>query len=161
MTPASQRASQRASEVIGLLEQVLPLMGIEATASIIEADDETIAVDIACEDLSLLIGGRGRTLNALQCIANVAANTPDEPWVRVILDAEGYRERRRISLEKCALKTADQALDEDREVALEPMNAFERRIVHCALSEREDVATDSRGEEPYRFVVVAPAGTKD
>ena len=161
MAPSSQPANQRASEVLSLLETVLPLMGVEASVNLVEADDETISVDIASDDLSLLIGGRGRTLNALQCIANVAANRPDEPWVRVVLDAEGYRERRRLSLEKCAAKTADQALEEDREIALEPMNAFERRIVHCALSERDDVATDSRGEEPYRFVVVLPASPKE
>lgn len=162
MTTPSPPASQRVSEVRTLLEQALPLMGVEAHVVVTEAADGSLQADISSNDLSILIGGRGRTLNALQCLANVAANSGhDGDWTRVVLDAEGYRERRKESLESCAEKLAAQALEEDREVELEPMNAFERRIVHCALAERVDVVTGSRGEEPYRCVVIAPAPAEE
>ncbi len=158
----SPNANQKANDVAALLEAVLPLMGVDASVAVSTEADGSLRADISSGDLSVLIGGRGRTLNALQCVANVAANSGnDEDWVRIVLDAEGYRERRRESLEKCAVKTAAQAVEENREMELEPMNAFERRIVHCALTGRTDVVSDSRGEEPYRYIVIAPAAPEE
>ncbi len=158
----SPHANQRANDVLSLLEDVLPLMGVDARVVVSTEADGSLLADISSSDLSALIGGRGRTLNALQCIANVAANSGnDGDWVRVVIDAEGYRERRRESLERCALKAAAQAVEENRELELEPMNAFERRIVHCALADLPDIASDSRGEEPYRYVVIAPTASKE
>lgn len=152
--------ARKTDELSDLLVDVLGLMGLQADVSVEETEDG-LRADLSGPDVSVLIGGRGKTLNALQCLVNVAINHGDEDWKRVVLDAEGYRERRRESLEKYALKTAEQALEEGREISLEPMNSYERRIVHCALMDREDIVTDSRGEEPYRFIVVGPAPAKD
>lgn len=141
-----------------LLKTVLCLLDVAAEVTVSEGDSGLL-VDLSGDDLSVLIGGQGKTLNALQALLNAALNREEEGgWQRVVLDAEGYRERRRESLEEDAQKTAAQAVEEDREISLEPMNAYERRIVHCALADREDVKTDSRGEEPYRFIVISPAG---
>lgn len=146
---------ERSSTVRDLLEDVLPLMGISGDVDVFE-DGDTITANISGKDLKALTGTNGKALNALQCIANVAANRNNDTWTRVVVDAAGYRAERRDSLEACATETADKAVAEDTEVILEPMNAFERRIIHCALADREDVITDSRGDEPYRCVVVAP-----
>jgi spoIIIJ-associated protein len=147
--------ARKTDELKELLETTLALMGVTAEATVTE-DEGTLSADIEGDDLSLLIGGRGKTLNALQCLLNVAINHDTEEWQRLVLDAAGYRARRAESLAKCALKTAEQALEEAREISLEPMNSYERRLVHCALADREDIKTASCGEEPYRFIIVSP-----
>jgi spoIIIJ-associated protein len=156
LTTASLNETERNNLVRDFLEDILPLMGVSAEVDVV-GEGDSINANISGKDLNVLIGGHGKTLNALQCLANVAVNRNSDAWTRVIVDAEGYRERRRESLEKIASSTADQAVAEGAEILLEPMNAFERRIVHCALAERTDIFTDSRGEEPYRCVVIAPA----
>jgi spoIIIJ-associated protein len=147
--------AKKADELKELLTTTLDLMGVTAEVSVSE-DEEALRADIEGDELSILIGGRGRTLNSLQCLLSVAINHDTEEWRRLVLDAAGYRERRRESLEKCALKTAEQALEEDREISLEPMNSYERRLVHCALAGREDIKTTSCGEEPGRFIIISP-----
>ncbi len=155
----NQPLRPRENAVKELLEQLLPLVGVEADVSV-ETSGEVIQANLTGDDISLLIGGRGRTLNALQCLVNVAVNRPGEDWERIVLDAEGYRERRQESLTRLAAKTAERAVGEGEAVKLEPMNSFERRLVHCALADRTDVRTTSEGEEPYRYVVIAPAETE-
>jgi spoIIIJ-associated protein len=152
--------ARKTDELKDLLETTLDLMGVPADVSVTE-DEGALRADIEGDDLNILIGGRGKTLNALQCLLNVAVNRDSEEWQRLVLDAAGYRERRRESLEKCALKTAEQALEEDREISLEPMNSYERRLVHCALADRADIKTTSCGEEPYRFIIVSPVSPND
>lgn len=151
--------AKRTDELNELLTTVLDLMGLTVEVSVEESEDG-LRADLTGPDIAVLIGGRGKTLNALQCLVNVAVNHGEEDWQRVVIDAAGYREKRRESLEKYALKTAEQALEEGREISLEPMNSYERRIVHCALMDREDIVTGSRGDEPYRFIVIGPAGLK-
>jgi len=153
--PPNQSLRPRENAVKELLEQLLPLVGVQADVSV-ETTGEVIRANLTGADISVLIGGRGRTLNALQCLVNVAVNRPGEDWERIVLDAEGYRERRQESLTRLAEKTAEQAVSEGQAVELEPMNSFERRLVHCALADRTDVRTTSEGEEPYRFVVIEP-----
>lgn len=152
----SRNDQKRLSDLTELLSRVLELMGLETTVEVTDVEGVWYA-NIIGGELNVLTGGRGRTLNALQCLANAAVNQTSEEWQRVVVDADGYRERRKEDLETCAMRTAEQALAENRAVELEPMNSFERRIVHCALAEKRDVKTDSRGVEPYRFVVVEPA----
>ncbi len=147
--------ARKADELQELINKILALMDISAEVAVNE-EEGALRADIEGDELSVLIGGRGKTLNALQCLLNVAANHSEEEWHRVILDAAGYREKRLASLEKCAVKTAEQALEENREISLEPMNSYERRIVHCALADREDIKTISCGDEPYRFIIVSP-----
>lgn len=151
----NQSLRPRENAVKELLEQLLPLVGVQADVSV-ETTGEVIRANLTGADISVLIGGRGRTLNALQCLVNVAVNRPGEDWERIVLDAEGYRERRQESLTRLAAKTAEQAVSEGQAVELEPMNSFERRLVHCALADRADVRTTSEGEEPCRFVVIEP-----
>lgn len=153
--PPNQSLKPRESAVKELLEQLLPLVGVQADVSV-ETTGEVIRANLTGADISVLIGSRGRTLNALQCLVNVAVNRPGEDWERIVLDAEGYRERRQESLTSLAAKTAEQAVSEGQAVELEPMNSFERRLVHCALADRTDVRTASEGEEPYRYVVIEP-----
>lgn len=147
--------ARKADELKELLETTLSLMGVLAEVAVSESEGY-LRGDVEGDDLSLLIGGRGKTLNALQCLLNVAINHDTEDWQRLVLDAGGYREERRVSLEKEALEIAAQALEEAREISLEPMNSYERRLVHCALADREDIKTTSCGEEPYRFIIVSP-----
>lgn len=152
----NQSETERSNIVRDLLEDVLPLMGISADMVITEVGD-TITADISGKETAKLTDGTGKALNALQCIANVAANRNNDAWTRVIVDADGYRELRRESLEDGARRAADAAAAGAKEIVMEPMNAFERRIVHCVLADRSDVNTDSRGEDPYRCVVIIPA----
>lgn len=148
--------ASKKDELKVFLDTILDLMGVTAEVSIEETKDG-LQAELSGADISLLIGSHGKTLNSLQCLVSMAINHGQEDWTRVVIDAAGYRERRRESLESCALRTAEQALEERREISLEPMNSFERRIIHCALMGREDVRTDSRGDEPHRFVVIGPA----
>lgn len=152
-----QAQSERSEAVRDVLTKVLDLLGVEGRVDA-EETPEQISVNITGEDTNILIGARGHTLNALQQIANVVANKGREEWLRVVVDAEGYRERRRQTLEEYAHRLADEAVAEGETTELEPMNSFERRIVHCALADRGDVRTESRGEEPDRYIVIVPEG---
>lgn len=147
--------NEKRDDIAGFLGRILELFDIQATVDIKE-EPSLITVDIEGEDLSILIGSRGRTLNALQQIVNVYVNKERDEWLKVIVDAQGYRERRKQTLEEYANKVADQAVSEERSIPLEPMNSFERRIVHCALLDREEVKTESHGEEPDRYIVIKP-----
>ena len=109
-------------------------------------------------DLGLVIGKRGHTIDAIQYLANaILWRGVEGDRKEVVVDAAGYRERRRSSLEDMADRAASDAVQSQRTVALEPMTAVERKIVHVHLAEREDVVTSSEGTEPNRRVVVAPA----
>jgi spoIIIJ-associated protein len=121
-------------------------------------DDELIYATLTGPELGLVIGKRGHTIDAIQYLAN-AILWRGEPAARkeVIVDAAGYRERRRAALEDTADRAASDALQGGRPVSLEPMTAVERKIVHVHLADRQDVVTSSDGTEPNRRVVVAPA----
>ncbi|HEY8394107.1 MAG TPA: RNA-binding cell elongation regulator Jag/EloR [Thermaerobacter sp.] len=108
-------------------------------------------------DLGVLIGRRGAALQALQYLVNVAAGRVSDERRRIILDVGGYRERRRASLERLALRMAERVRRTRRQVMLEPMSAAERRIIHLALQDHPDVRTESTGTEPNRRVVILPA----
>jgi spoIIIJ-associated protein len=149
--------NEKRDDIKEFLDRILELFDIQATIEVAE-EPSLVTVNIEGEDLSILIGSRGRTLNALQQIVNVYANKGRDEWLKVIVDAQGYRERRRQTLEEYAKKMADQAASEKRTVPLEPMNSFERRIVHCSLLERQDIRTESQGEEPERYIVIIPEG---
>ena len=109
----------------------------------------------AGENLGSLIGRRGETLNALQYLVNLAANKAGGEHVRLVLDVEGYRQGREETLINLAHKMADKSVRTGRRVELEPMSPHERRVVHLALQEDSRVETLSRGEEPYRRVVIS------
>lgn len=108
------------------------------------------------ENIAILIGKRGQTLNALQYLAHLAINKQKDKYYTVTLDAEGYRERRKETLEALAQKMADKAKHLNKKVALEPMPAYERKIIHSALQDIKDISTYSHGQEPHRHIVIKP-----
>jgi spoIIIJ-associated protein len=144
-----------AAQVRELLERVCAALGVRGQVSIRESDDELLG-RISGSDVALLIGRRGQTIDSVQHLANaVVRATHDEPK-QVVVDAAGYRARRRSALERTAEQAAVDAVSRGEPVPLEPMSAAERKIVHLYLQERGGVTTASEGDEPNRRIVVAP-----
>lgn len=137
------------------LENVFKAMKLEVEI-IIEKDEEsnTLNIDLKGDDMGVLIGKRGQTLDSLQYLTNLAVNRRAENFVKVKIDTEDYRKRRRETLENLARNIAYKVKRTTRPVALEPMNPFERRVIHSTLQNDKFVTTHSEGEEPYRHVVV-------
>jgi spoIIIJ-associated protein len=144
-----------ADRVRVVLERILEGLGLEGEVKI-EEEEESITATVDGEDLGLLIGRHGQTIDAVQLLCFQAAFRGMRERKRVIVDAAGYRQQRREALEKRADRVSEQALAEDRSVELEPMSAAERRVIHEYLREKPGIETFSEGDEPNRFVVVAP-----
>ena len=121
----------------------------------IEVIEDTIKIDIYGESLGFLIGYRGETLNSLQTILSSIANNGYTTKVKVMLDIQGYRSKRKKVLEELAIKVAKTVLKNGNEITLEPMTAYERKIIHNKLQENEKVTTHSIGEEPNRRIVIS------
>ena len=154
--PASEEPGTPAARLRELLDRVCEALGAPCAVTVSE-DEETLYATLTGSELGLVIGKRGHTIDAIQYLANAIVWRHEEERKAVVVDAAGYRERRRNSLEGVADRAASEAVQTRRPVALEPMTAVERKIVHLYLAEREDVATSSEGTEPNRHVVVAPA----
>jgi spoIIIJ-associated protein len=144
-----------AERVRAIVGRVVHALGLHATVDIDETGDE-IRATVNGDELGLLIGKHGSTIDALQHLAFRAAFRGDSIRKQVVVDAAGYRERREGALHRMADRAAAEALQYDRPVELEPMRATERKIVHTYLSERMDVETHSEGDEPDRRLVVSP-----
>jgi spoIIIJ-associated protein len=138
-----------------LLERVCAALGAPVRIEIQE-DDERLTARLTGSDLGLVIGKRGQTIDAVQYLATAIVFRGEEERKAVLVDAAGYRERRRATLEQQADRAASEALVAGTAIALDPMSSVERKIVHLHLQEREDVETASDGNEPHRFVVVRP-----
>ncbi len=138
-----------------LLEHVVEALGLEATIEMSD-DGETCTGTVHGEDLGLFIGRHGQTIDAVQHLAQRAAGPRAEHGHRIVVDAEGYRERREGILRRQADRAAEDALRYGRPVALDAMTASERRLVHEYLREQGGVQTYSEGDEPARHLVVAP-----
>jgi spoIIIJ-associated protein len=152
--------SEAGDRVLDLVELVVDALGLDATVSLAE-DGEGLTATVEGEDLGLFIGRHGQTIEAVQHLAQrvgLRDHPRDAPRQRIVVDAAGYRARRKEALEGMADDAADDALRTERPVALDAMNATERRIVHEHLRDRGDVETYSEGEEPDRHLVVAPRG---
>ena len=134
----------------GLLEQ----MGSQAVPHAVKGEDNTYKVELVGEDLGYLIGRRGDTLDAIQHLCNYSINRDVEGHVRINVDAEDYRAKREDSLRKYARKKAQQVLKARRRTTLEPMNAYERHVIHATLQEMDNITTHSTGTEPNRRVVI-------
>jgi spoIIIJ-associated protein len=144
-------------EVRSLVELIVSELGVRCRVDVRETPDG-ITVDCSGGDLGVLIGRYGQTIDAVQYILNAIFAWPsDGERVEVTVDAEGYRDRRRATLEQLAARAAEQALQTGAAVELDPMTAVERKIVHLRLKELEGVETSSAGTEPNRYVVVSPA----
>ena len=151
-TPAEPGSTEEKIETFikGLLEH----MGSKAVPHAFKENDNTYFVDLVGEDLGYLIGRRGDTLDAIQHLANYTVNRGVEGHIRINVDAESYREKREDSLRRYARKKAQQVLKARRRTTLEPMNAYERHVIHAALQDMENITTHSTGTEPNRRVVI-------
>ncbi len=141
--------------VNGTLER----MGAACRATVVNRDGE-LYVNIEGEDSNVAIGYRGEVLDALQCLTVTFLNDRNKDYKKVVVDAENYRERRRVTLTELAERLAQKAVRLRRKIALEPMHPFERRIIHSALAEDVTVETHSEGEEPNRYIVITPVGVE-
>ena len=141
---------------VDFLKGVFEAMNLEVEI-VTEIDEEgALAIELKGKHMGILIGKRGQTLDALQYLTNRVANKNQEGFVRVKLDTENYRKRRKETLENLAKNIASKVKRTRKPVSLEPMNPYERRIIHSALQADRYVSTHSEGEEPYRRVVVTP-----
>ena len=148
--------SELAAEARVLVTRIMDGIGVTGRIGVDESD-ELITVTCVGSDLGMLIGRHGQTIDAVQYLANaVMWRRHPEDRKEVVVDAAGYRERRRIALEALALRSADRALSDNEPVELEPMTAVERKVVHLRLKEFDGVETTSEGTEPNRYVVVHP-----
>ena len=137
------------------LSKVFDAMDLKVEIMIDKAEDSNvISVELKGDDKGVLIGKRGQTLDSLQYLTNLAVNKHAENYVKVKIDTEDYRKRRRETLENLARNIAYKVKRTKRPVSLEPMNPFERRVIHSTLQNDKFVTTHSEGEEPYRHVVV-------
>lgn len=139
---------------LDFLETVFTLMKLEVQVETIERED-AVGFNIRGNDLGILIGKHGQTLDALQYLTNLAANRDVEHKIRIILDVEDYRQRRTDTLTRLASRLADSVKRRGEKVVLEPMSPNERKIIHMALQDDQRVITYSEGEEPYRKIVIA------
>ena len=136
------------------LNDIFKTMGLEVTIEISFNDDDSIDINLVGGDMGVLIGKRGQTLDSLQYLISLVANKEGGKYFRVKLDTENYRERRKATLESLAKNIAYKVKRTRRPVSLEPMNPYERRIIHSTLQNDKYVSTKSEGEEPFRHVVV-------
>lgn len=150
--PAQAGSTEEKIELFikGLLEN----MGSQAVPHCTKGDDNTYNVELVGENLGYLIGRRGDTLDAIQHLTNYSVNRNVEGHIRINVDAEDYRAKREDSLRKYARKKAQQVLKARRRTTLEPMNAYERHVIHAALQEMDNITTYSTGAEPNRRVVI-------
>ncbi|NLK99082.1 MAG: protein jag [Clostridiales bacterium] len=137
------------------LEKVFKAMNIETNIDLVyNEENEMLEINLVGEDMGVLIGKRGQTLDSLQYLVSLVVNKNTENYVKVKLDTENYRARRKETLENLAKNIAYKVKKNRRSVSLEPMNPYERRIIHSALQNDKFVETYSEGEEPYRKVVI-------
>jgi spoIIIJ-associated protein len=141
---------------VATIQELMATLGIEAAVEEYEGDEGEIILDIVGDELGILIGRHGRTLDALQVLVSAITNRRLDHRYPVVVDVSGYRHRRRLKLEEIARRAADRAARQHRPVALRPMTSFERRVVHMVLRDDRRVTTESEGEDPRRMVVVRP-----
>lgn len=142
-------------KALEFLSSVFEGMRMDVSMDIsLDEENRELSINLSGEDMGVLIGKRGQTLDALQYLTGQVVNKNQNEYIRVKLDTENYRERRMETLETLAKNIAYRVRRTRRPIALEPMNPYERRIIHSALQNEKDVLTRSEGEEPYRHVVI-------
>lgn len=147
-------------DIVDFIQTLVEKMGYSAKVTLISREDRKLNLKIASENSSILIGRKGKTLDALQLLANVYASKLGHDEVRIILDSENYRLRREESLVRLAYATGERVRNSHRSVLLELMNPYERRIIHTTLNDVEDVETKSEGEGLYKQVRVFYKGIR-
>ena len=145
---------------VKFLEELLDRMEIVAKVSLV-SEEEKIEINVVAESSASVIGYRGEVLDALQSLAGAVANMGNKTYVRVVVDCENYRGKREDTLVNLAEKRAAKAGRQGRDISLEPMGPYERRVIHSALAASEEVTTTSEGKEPNRYVVIVPNVKKE
>ncbi len=145
---------------VEFLEGLFKLLKITACTELVSEGDK-VEINVTAANTTSIIGKHGAMLDAIQTLAGAVANTGRDDYKRVVVDCENYRENRENTLNKLAENLAQKAIRMGRKICLEPMNPYERRIIHAALSEREGVSTQSEGKEPNRYIVVVPDNLED
>ena len=141
------------------ISSILKNMGLDTTLSVTE-NEEGAVIEIFGDTTGTIIGRRGETLDAIQYLASMTANKGDKEYYRISVDSCGYREKRKAILEDLAAKISKTVIRTGRTSSLEPMNPYERRIIHSAVANIEGVTSKSIGEEPYRKVVISPTNPR-
>ena len=155
MIPADQVVEDSApGRALAFLKELTHLMGVEVSIEVGTDAEGNVFANMTGDTLGILIGRRGETLDALQYLTSLKVNRGQEGYTRVTLDTENYRAKREEALTRLANRMANRAVKTGRKVVLEPMNPYERRILHSALQKNENVSTHSEGEEPNRHVVI-------
>lgn len=147
------------ARAVEFIDGLMAILGVNAVSEIV-SEDEKIEISVTSTDSNKVIGRHGEILDAIQCLAGAVANIGREDYKKVVVDCENYRAGREKTLMELAERLAKKAVERQRRVTLEPMNPYERRIIHSALIENPDVKTVSSGKEPARFVVIIPHNEK-
>ena len=154
-TSSVSEASVPAADPKEFLGKVFAAMNMEVNIAVETVDNE-MNIELSGDDMGVLIGKRGQTLDSLQYLTSIVVNKGRKEYIRVKVDTENYRSRRRETLENLAKNLAYKAKRTKNAVSLEPMNPYERRIIHSALQNDKYVTTHSEGEDPYRKVIITP-----
>lgn len=152
---AVQKKENPASAAEQFVSEILTNMGIKFSLDVSEVEDE-LRVDITGEDVGLIIGKHGSTLDSIQYLTNLVVNKKFDRLIRVRIDIGGYREKRLEVLENMASRLAVRVRKSKKAIALEPMNAYERRVIHTFLQKESGIGTKSEGFDPDRYVVIYP-----
>jgi len=150
---------KKSEEAVKYIMNIFDKMNVTAEYTV-EENEEGASINLQSSDTSFIIGRRGENLDALQYLTSMVCNRIDDEYYRVILDSNDYREKRKKTLEDLAKKIARNVLKSGRSTALEPMNPYERRIIHSMISEIEGVSSRSVGEEPYRKIIISSLNKK-
>ncbi len=159
-TPVVSENATDGERTVVFLEGLFKLLNITACTELV-AEGEKVEINVTAANTTAIIGKHGVMLDAIQTLAGAVANTGREEYKRVVVDCENYRENRENTLNKLAENLAQKAIRLGKKIQLEPMNPYERRIIHAALSEREGVSTQSEGKEPNRYIVIVPDNLED
>ncbi len=161
--PKAEVSSEGLSDgerTVEFLEGLFKLLHITACTELISEGDK-VEINVTAANTTNVIGKHGAMLDAIQTLAGAVANTGRDDYKRVVVDCENYRENREATLNKLSESLAQKAVRLGKKIKLEPMNPYERRIIHAALSEREGVKTESEGKEPNRYIVIVPDNLED
>ena len=159
--PAKVMVTKKQTEIdktVEFLEGLFKVLGQSVSIDVSKNEEEKIVIDLVTPNSSNLIGYRGEMLDSIQCLAGAVFNSDKDDYQRVVVDCENYRDKREKTLISLAQKLANKAIKTGRKVCIEPMNPFERRIIHAALTDFEGVKTESEGKEPFRYVAIIPDG---
>ena len=159
-TEVSAETATDGERTVVFLEGLFELLNITACTELV-SEGEKVEINVTAANTTAIIGKHGAMLDAIQTLAGAVANTGRDDYKRVVVDCENYRENREATLNKLSENLAQKAIRLGKKIKLEPMNPYERRIIHAALSEREGVSTQSEGKEPNRYIVIVPDNLED